>query len=121
MNLNESLDILLANNYEIIDESRFGKALGIGALALASLFGKAHAEIDNLDLKTADSSEIEEIKNTLEQESDIDYCKLKSKSLVCKDTNNTISFYPTESLENIGISDDITEIIFLDGYESKID
>lgn len=119
MRLDEAKVILEENGYELLEEGKLGRALGIGALALGNLFGTAHAEIDNLDLKTIDTEEINEIKTALEQEKDIDFCKVKSKGLVCKDTNNSVTFYPTETLENIGISDNITEIIFLDGYKNE--
>ena len=87
-------------------------------MAISSLFSHANAEIDNLDLKNVSKDEIQEIKTAFKQENDISYCKIKSRGLVCKDTNNSISVYPTESLEKIGISDDITEIVFLDGYKN---
>ena len=119
MDLREAKQILNENGYELLDEGKLGRTLGAIGLAIGSLFSHAHADIDNLDLKTASKEEIQEIKNTFEQESDISYCKIKSRGLVCKETNNTISVYPTESLENIGISDNITEIVFLDGYKNK--
>lgn len=121
MNLNEAIDLLKNNGYEVesLNEGKFGRTLGSIALAIGSLLGHANAEIDNLDLKSATTEEIQEIKNTFEQEKDIDFCKIKSKGLVCKDTNNTVTVYPTETLENIGISDNVTEIIFLDGYKNK--
>lgn len=119
MNLQEAKQILNENGYELLDEGKLGRTLGAIGLAISSLFSHAHADIDNLDLKTASKEEIQEIKNTFEQESDISYCKIKSRGLVCKDTNNSVTFYPTETLENIGISDNITEIVFLDGYKNK--
>ena len=119
MDILEAKQILNNNGYELLDEGKLGRAAGAIALAIGSLVGHANAEIDNLDLKSATTEEIQEIKNTFEQEKDIDFCKIKSKGLVCKDTNNTVTIYPTETLETAGISDDVTEIIFLDGYKNK--
>lgn len=121
MLLKEAIETLKKNGYDVVplDEGRVGRTLGAIGIALSSLFGHAHASIDNLDLKTATTEDIQEIKKAFEQEGDIDYCKLKGKGLVCKDTNNTVTIYPTKTLKNIGISDDITEIIFLDGYKNK--
>lgn len=117
----DALKILESENkdVEFVNEGKFGRAVSALGIAIGSLFGTSHADIDNLDLKTASSEEIDEIKTAFEQESDISYCKLKSKGLVCRDTNNTITIYPTETLENIGISDDVTEILFLDGYKNS--
>ena len=118
MNINEAKQILNENGY-VLEEGKLGRALGAIGLAIGSLFSHAHADINNLDLKTATEEEIQELKDTFEKESDISYCKIKNKGLVCKDTNNTVTIYPTESLKNAGISDDVTEIIFPDGYKNK--
>lgn len=91
MDLLEAKQILNNNGYELLDEGKLGRAAGAIALAIGSLVGHANAEIDNLDLKSATTEEIQEIKNTFEQEKDIDFCKIKSKGLVCKDTNNTVT------------------------------
>jgi hypothetical protein len=106
------------NTQEALNEGAVGKAIGALGIAIGSLFSHAHADIDNLDLKTASEAEVNEIKTAFEQEDDISFCKLKSKGLVCKDTNNSVTLYPTESLANVGIDDNITEVIFLDGYKN---
>lgn len=101
-----------------LNEGIVGRTAGALGIALASLFSHAHADIDNLDLKTASEEEINEIKTEFEKLGDIDFCKLKSKGLVCKDTNNSVIVYPTETLSNLGIPDNVTEVVFLDGYKN---
>ncbi len=99
-----------------LTEGKVGKAMSAIGIAIGSLLGHAHAGVNNLDLRSASVSDINEIKTTMEQDSDIEFCKLKPRGLVCKDTNNTITVFPTDYLP--GFSDDITEIVFLDGYKN---
>lgn len=49
MRLDEAKQILNDNGYELLDEGKLGRALGIGALALCSLFNNVFAtdEFDN--------------------------------------------------------------------------
>ena len=47
MLLEEAKNILNKNGYELLDEGKLGRALGIGALALGSLVGNASAISDN--------------------------------------------------------------------------
>jgi hypothetical protein len=47
MRLDEAEKILNDNGYELLDEGKLGRALGIGALALGSLVGNANAISDN--------------------------------------------------------------------------
>lgn len=117
--LNEAIKNLQNHGFEVeLDEGKLGRILSIGALAIGSLFSHSNAEIDNLDLKTASVEDVNEIKTALEQENDIDYCKIRGKGLVCKDTNKSIMIYPIESMTGAGISDEITEIVFLDAYSN---
>jgi hypothetical protein len=99
-----------------LTEGKVGKAMGTLGIAIGSLLGHANAGVNNLDLRSASVSDINEIKTTMEQDSDIEFCKLKPRGLVCKDTNNTVTVFPTDNLP--GFSDDITEIVFLDGYKN---
>lgn len=101
-----------------LNEGVVGRTISALSIALSSLLGHAHANIDNLDLKTASEEEINEIKTEFEKLDDIDFCKLKSKGLVCKDTNNSVTIYPTKSLSNLDVPDIVTEVIFLDGYKN---
>ena len=44
MDLSEAKIILNDNGYELLDEGKLGRAIGMGALALGTLFGNAHAD-----------------------------------------------------------------------------
>ena len=114
----EAITALYECSHEPLNEGAVGKTIGALGIAIGSLFSHANADMDNLDLKTASVDEVNEIKNAFEQEDDISYCKLKGKGLVCKDTNNSVTVYPTESLSNVGIPDNVTEVVFLDGYKN---
>lgn len=56
MRLDEAEKILNDNGYELLDEGKLGRALGIGALALGSLVGNANAinqdDIDRFEKQT---------------------------------------------------------------------
>ena len=64
MELNEAKKILNDNGYELLDEGKLGRALGIGALALGGLVGNANA-IDQNDIDRFEKQTEMEIENRI--------------------------------------------------------
>lgn len=113
MDLREAKKILNENGYELLEEGKLGRALGIGALALASLFGGANANnFDNLrDFETTEiQNEYQSIKN-----SDINWDKVvitENGIRARKALKNGIVmnlFKPSKHISNL--NDNITAII----------
>lgn len=115
MRLNEAEKILNDNGYELLEEGKLGKALATGVLALSTLFTNAIGSEDQFNLRRIDDEpeKIEHIKDYLENKDESAYCKIKNKGIICKHRKtNSIDFYPSKSLLNLNISDDIARITF---------
>lgn len=69
MDLNEAKIILNENGYELLDEGKFGRAIGMGALALGSLIGNANA-IDQNDIDRFEKQTEIEYKNVIKHTDD---------------------------------------------------
>ena len=110
MRLNEAKVILEENGYELLEEGKLGRALGIGALALGCLFGVSNAtNFDNL--RDADTTEIQNEYNYVKK--DWDDVKIVAGGIrartVMKDGTVYNLFKPTKKIENL--NDDITAIM----------
>ncbi len=113
MTINEAKQILNNNGYELIEESKLGRALGIGALALGSLVGNANAHNYTHNYRDDSIEDIIEYKNKIEDIYSLDKIALKDAGFIRKAYGIT-TILPIKSLKKINISDDVTEISFYD-------
>lgn len=80
MRLDEAEKILNENGYELLDEGKLGRALGIGALALGSLVGNANADWTDDFENNVKQTEQEYVKTYEDHLGNIHYLKQISKS-----------------------------------------
>ena len=75
MRLDEAKVILEENGYELLEEGKLGRALGIGALALGSLVGNANA-INQEDIDKFEQETEQEIENIIYLENSNNFIKI---------------------------------------------
>jgi len=114
MDLSEAKIILNENGYELLDEDKLGRAIGMGALALGTLFGNAQAHNYTHNFRYDSIEDIIEYKNKMDNihknQISVKY-ELKNAGFIYK-SNDIFTISPIISLKKINISDNVSEISF---------